>query len=224
MLALGAALAASCSPATQDQSARDAAADNPVVAASGGKHVVLAFLGDSLTAGLGLAPEQSFPSLIQGMFNSEGYDVDVINAGVSGDTTAGGARRVDQLLSANARIVVVSLGGNDALRGLTTKDTHDNLASIIDACLSRGAVVMLTGMEAPTNLGEDYQTAFRSTYIRLSAEYKGSIEYVPFLLDGVAGHPELNQADGIHPNLQGAQIVAQQLYSHLKLIVDRLIS
>jgi acyl-CoA thioesterase-1 len=205
------------------------AGDSPALAAGAGptasaRHVTIAFLGDSLTAGLGLAPEQAFPSLIEKMFAAEGYDVDVLNAGVSGDTTAGGVRRVDQLLDANARVLVVALGGNDALRGLTARQTHDNLAAIIDAALARGVTVVLAGMQAPTNLGQDYQTAFRGVYTRLSTEYKGSIDYIPFLLEGVAGHPELNQADGIHPTAQGAKMIAEMLYPPLKNIVDRLTS
>ena len=183
--------------------------------------VEIAFLGDSLTAGLGLLAEQAYPNVIKQMFHAEGYnEVDVVNGGSSGDTTAGGARRVEQLLSANTRILVVALGGNDALRGLTVQQTHDNLASILDQAVSRRLAIMLAGMLAPTNLGEDYQKGFQNAFLRLSREYQNSIVFVPFLLDGVAGDPNLNQADGIHPNAQGARVIAERLFPGLRRLVD----
>ena len=155
------------------------------------------------------------------VFHAEGYtEVDIVNGGSSGDTTAGGARRAEQLLSANTRILVVALGGNDALRGLTVKQTHDNLASIIDLAINRRMAIMLAGMLAPTNLGEDYQNSFRDLFVQLSREYQNSIVFVPFLLDGVAGDPSLNQADGIHPNAQGARVIAERLFPGLRRLVD----
>lgn len=181
----------------------------------------VSFLGDSLTAGLGLLSQQSYPSLIADMFEAEGYTVDVQNAGLSGDTTAGGLRRLDQALLPQTRVLVLALGGNDALRGLTVQQTHDNLAAIIEAAAGRGVDVLLAGMEAPTNLGPDYQTAFRGVYQRLSTEYAKSLRFVPFLLEGVAAVPELNQTDGIHPNAEGARKIADLLYPHLRALVDR---
>jgi acyl-CoA thioesterase I len=187
--------------------------------------LVIAFLGDSITAGLGLTSQQAYPSLIQAMFAAEGYgEVESLNGGVSGDTTAGGLRRVDQLLGNTTKILVVALGGNDALRGLTATQTHDNIAAIIDEAQSRGVAVLLAGMEAPTNLGDDYRTAFRGAFIQLSRQYEGTIEYVPFLLEGVAANPALNQSDGIHPNADGARVIAELLYPRLRNIVDRLSS
>jgi acyl-CoA thioesterase-1 len=181
----------------------------------------IAFLGDSLTAGLGLLAEQAYPNIIKQMFHAEGYtEVDVVNGGSSGDTTAGGARRVEQLLGPNTRILVVALGGNDALRGLTVQQTHDNLASILDQALSRRVTIMLAGMLAPTNLGEDYQRGFQEAFLRLSREYRNSIVFVPFLLEGVAGDPALNQEDGIHPNAQGARVIAERLFPGLRRLVD----
>ena len=181
------------------------------------------FLGDSLTAGLGLLTEQAFPHLVQQMFAAEGYDeIESVNAGVSGDTSAGGLRRVDGLLDGGARILVVSLGANDALRGLTTEQTYSNLSSIISTARARGVAVMLCGMEAPTNLGEDYRTAFRGVFLRLLREHQGEITYVPFLLEGVAMNPALNQSDGIHPNPDGARIIATLLYPKLRTMVDSL--
>lgn len=183
----------------------------------------IAFLGDSLTAGLGLLSDQAFPELIQKMFAGEGYSlVEAVNAGISGDTSAGGLRRVDDVVEYDTRILVVALGGNDALRGLTTAQTHDNIAAIIDDALGKGVAVMLAGMEAPTNLGTDYRDAFHATFIQLAQAYKGRVTYVPFLLEGVAGNPALNQADGIHPNERGAQIIAEQLYPRLRTMVDQI--
>jgi len=184
--------------------------------------IKIAFLGDSLTAGFGLLSQQSFPSLIDELFAGEGYDeVEVLNAGMSGDTSAGGLRRVAGLLEPGVKILVVALGGNDALRGLSAAQTHDNLSAIIAAARTKGVAVMLCGMEAPTNLGEDYRTAFRETFLQLLREHQGQIMFVPFLLEGVAGNPALNQADGIHPNVQGARIIAESLYPKLRDLVDQ---
>src|SRR5262245_45469289 len=158
-----------------------------------------AFLGDSLTAGYGLLAQQAFPQVLQDMLEDEGYHVEAVNAGMSGDTSAGGVRRVEGLMDSSTRILVLALGANDALRGLTTQQTHDNLAQIIDLALGKGMFVLLCGMEAPTNLGSDYRDAFRQVYVSLLREYQGRISFVPFLLEGVAGNPALNQADGIHP-------------------------
>jgi len=183
----------------------------------------IAFLGDSLTAGLGLTSQQAYPAIVEEMFDAEGYtQVEVINAGISGDTTAGGLRRVEQTLESNVRVLVIALGANDALRGLTTQQTHDNLKKIIEVAREKNVAVLLAGMEAPTNLGSDYRDAFRAVYMTLLREYSGSIAYVPFLLEGVAGNPALNQDDGIHPNAEGQRIIAQLLHPKLRDIVDQL--
>lgn len=214
---------AGCSgPAQQGQNDPSASAPiDPATGQSAEPGLEIAFLGDSLTAGLGLLAEQAYPNVIKQMFHAEGYtEVDVVNGGSSGDTTAGGARRVEQLLGPNTRILVVALGGNDALRGLTVQQTHDNLASILDQALSRRVTIMLAGMLAPTNLGEDYQKGFRDAFLRLSREYQNSIVFVPFLLEGVAGDPALNQEDGIHPNAQGARVIAERLFPGLRRLVD----
>src|SRR5688572_18521915 len=168
------------SPTGQVDQAAPAAVD-PATGQSPEAVVEIAFLGDSLTAGLGLLSDQAYPNVIKQMFHAEGYtEVDVVNGGSSGDTTAGGARRVEQLLSADTRILVVALGGNDALRGLTVQQTHDNLASILDQAVGRRLAIMLAGMLAPTNLGEDYQKGFQNVFLRLSREYQNSIVFVPF--------------------------------------------
>jgi acyl-CoA thioesterase-1 len=157
------------------------------------------------------------------LFTEEGYhEVEIMNAGVSGDTTAGGLRRVDSVLTPEVRVAVIALGGNDALRGLSVTETRQNLKAIIDRFLDAGVSVLLAGMEAPTNLGEDYRTNFRNTFQELALEYRGRIRFVPFLLEGVAGMPALNQADGIHPNAEGAQKVAELLYPSIRDLVDEI--
>jgi acyl-CoA thioesterase I len=184
---------------------------------------VIAILGDSLTAGLGLTTTEAFPSRLQELFAAEGYnEVEILNAGESGDTTATALRRVESLLSPNVRIVVVALGGNDALRGLSVTQTRENLQAIINLVRAANVRVMLTGMEGPTNLGEDYRTPFRALYGQLARESGRDVSFVSFLLEGVAGNPDLNQADGIHPNQQGARAIAAHLYPHLRDMVDQL--
>jgi len=195
----------------------------PSGASAGSTGITIAFLGDSLTAGLGLLSNQTFPEKIKERFVAEGYTaVDVINGGISGDTSAGGLRRVEQLLEPGVKILVVALGANDALRGLTVAETKENLRQIIDIAQGRGVLVMLCGMDAPTNLGEDYRTAFKDLYFDLLRSYQRQIEYVPFLLEGVAGKPELNQADGIHPNEAGSTIIADLLFPQLQAMVERI--
>jgi acyl-CoA thioesterase-1 len=185
--------------------------------------VTIAFLGDSLTAGLGLLNNQAFPEKIGQMFEAEGYPgIEIENAGISGDTSAGGLRRVEQLLTPTVKILVVALGANDALRGLTVGETRENLRKIIDIAMEHHVYVMLCGMEAPTNLGDDYRVPFKQLYFDLLRAYQRQIVYVPFLLEGVAGHPELNQTDGIHPNEAGSKIIADLLFPKLKEMVDRL--
>jgi acyl-CoA thioesterase-1 len=184
---------------------------------------VIVFLGDSLTAGLGLLSNQAYPARIGEMFAAEGYpDVEIENAGISADTTAGGLRRLEQLLRPNVRVLVVALGANDALRGLSLTQTRANLKAIIDTALNAGTEVMLTGMEAPTNYGTDYRDGLRNMYQEIALEYGRRLVFVPFLLEGVAGIPELNQPDGIHPNEQGARLIAEHLYQPLRNLVDLL--
>jgi acyl-CoA thioesterase-1 len=189
--------------------------------ASGAFEIV--FLGDSLTAGAGLLSEQAYPSLIEKKFADEGYrNIEIVNAGISGDTTAGGLRRVHDAMSANTRILVVELGGNDALRALTTSQTHDNLVGIIDAALNQNVSVLVAGMKAPPNLGDDYRGLFDAIFPRLLSEYRTRITLMPFILEGVAGNPALNQTDGIHPNVEGTRIVADNMYAKLRTMVDAL--
>lgn len=178
------------------------------------------FLGDSLTAGLGLDASLSFPSLIEARLKEGGYNYHVVNAGVSGDTSAGGLRRLEWALGeGDPRILVVALGGNDGLRGLPPPDLEKNLAAIIERGKARGLTVILAGMEAPPNYGPDYTAAFRQTYQDLARKY--NVTLIPFLLQGVAGDPALNQGDGIHPNERGAQIVADTVWRALRPALKR---
>jgi acyl-CoA thioesterase I len=177
-------------------------------------------LGDSLTAGLGLAPADSFPAKLQRKIDGAGMDFEVVNAGVSGDTSAGGLRRLDWSLQDGARVLVVALGANDGLRGLPVGEMKQNLAQIIETAQRKKVDVILAGMEAPPNYGGEYAAAFRQTYRDLATQY--NVPLVPFLLDNVAGQPSLNQADGIHPNVRGAAIVADTVWTALKPELDRL--
>lgn len=177
------------------------------------------FLGDSLTAGLGLSVEQSYPALIGKKLKERGLDFEVVNAGVSGDTSAGGVRRVDWSLEGDVRLLIVALGANDGLRGLPTSELKKNLSAILGRAKSRGIPVILAGMEAPPNNGVDYTRDFRNVYTDLAKEY--GVRFIPFLLQGVAGDPSLNQADGIHPNVRGAQLVADLVFAELEPALRR---
>jgi acyl-CoA thioesterase-1 len=175
-------------------------------------------LGDSLTAGLGLPSDQSYPTLLQSRLKDEGLEYDVVNAGVSGDTSAGGLSRLDWALQGDVRILVVALGGNDGLRGLPPAALEQNLAQIIERAQKRHIRVILAGMEAPPNYGRDYIVSFHKVYPALAKQYH--VDLVPFLLDGVAGSETLNQADGIHPTAAGARVVADNVWRVLKPVAE----
>jgi acyl-CoA thioesterase-1 len=179
----------------------------------------IVFLGDSLTAGLGLASDQSYPSLIGKRLQERGYDFEIVNAGVSGDTSAGGSRRLDWSLEGDVRALVLALGANDGLRGLPTDEMKKNLTLVLERAQSRNIPVVLAGMEAPPNYGVEYTRAFRQVYADLAKEY--DVRFVPFLLLGVAGNPSLNQGDGIHPNAHGAEIVADLVLAELEPVLRR---
>lgn len=179
----------------------------------------IVFLGDSLTAGYGLDIEQSVPSLVQNQLDAEGYKYEVVNAGVSGDTSAGGLRRLDWSLDGNVRILVIELGANDGLRGLPVADTKQNLKAIIRKAKDRGIEVLLTGMEAPPNYGPAYTSDFRRVFRDVAGEER--VAFMMFYLNGVAGIPSLNIADGMHPNPAGARIVEANLWRALKPMLDK---
>jgi acyl-CoA thioesterase I len=176
-------------------------------------------LGDSLTAGLGLATRDAYPALLQQKIDAAGFNYEVVNAGVSGDTSAGGLERLDWALQGDVRILVVALGGNDALRALPPDELKRNLATIIERAQRRGIAVVLAGMEAPPNFGRDYIVSFHKVYPQLAAQYH--VAFVPFLLQGVAGNDALNQRDGIHPTAAGARILADTVWAALEPLAAR---
>lgn len=175
--------------------------------------VILA-LGDSLTAGYGVPEQENYPSRLQNMLKEKGYAYVVINAGVSGDTTAGGVGRLPWLLQHKPRIVILALGVNDAFRGLPVALIYSNLKQIIKTCKEQNAVVLLAGMKVPPNYGEAYSREFEEVFVRLAKEYK--LRFIPFLLEGVAAKRELTQPDGIHPQGPGYKIVADTVWKALQ--------
>jgi acyl-CoA thioesterase-1 len=211
----------SCSqsePAVSRESSASSTSAAPVAPVASTRPRIV-FLGDSLTAGYGLDVEQSVPSLVQKQLDAEGYTYEVVNAGVSGDTSAGGLRRLDWSLDGNVRILVVELGANDGLRGLPVAQMKQNLKTIITAAKRRGIDVLLTGMEAPPNYGPAYTSDFRRSFRDLAGEEH--VALMPFYLYQVAGVPALNIADGMHPNPTGARIVEANLWRSLKPLLDK---
>jgi len=178
-----------------------------------GEGVVVA-LGDSLTAGLGVTVDEAFPARLQARLRAEGYDYRVVNAGVSGDTTAGGLRRVDWALRAHPDVVIVALGANDGLRGQSPQAIRANLEEIVARLQAAGARVLLVGMRLPPNYGAEYTKEFEAVFPAVARRAK--IALMPFLLDGVAADPRLNQADGIHPTAAGQQMIADRLWPYLR--------
>ena len=179
----------------------------------------IVFLGDSLTAGYGLARHESVPSLLQARLNGSGYNYEVVNAGVSGDTSAGGLSRLDWSLAGDVQVLVVELGANDGLRGLPVAAMKNNLDQIIKRARQRGITVLLTGMEAPPNYGAVYTKEFRQAFQDLAQTHK--VPFIPFFLQGVAGIPSLNIADGIHPNPAGARIVEATVWRALQPLLTK---
>ena len=178
-------------------------------------------LGDSLTAGLGLLEKQAYPALLQAKLDADGYKWEVVNAGISGDTSAAGLQRINWALGQNdVRILILELGANDGLRGLPVAEMKKNLAGIIEAAKAKGVSVLLVGMEAPPNFGPEYTVSFRQAYRDLAREHK--VTFLPFLLDKVAADAALNQGDGIHPNVEGTVIVAETVWHVLRPMVDAL--
>lgn len=171
------------------------------------------FLGDSLTMGYGLDEGQSFPAMIERRFAAEGRDIRVLNAGVSGSTSASGLSRLAWYARSNPDLIVLSLGANDGLRGLSVAEMKANLAEIIETAQAGGMQVVLTGMLVPPNMGPEYSESFAAAFPELAETY--GIPLLPFLLEGVAAVPELNQADGIHPNLEGTRRVADLVHDFL---------
>ena len=191
---------------------------NVAPAARDTRPLIVAF-GDSLTAGYGLAAAQSYTTLLQRKLDDARLNYRVVNAGVSGDTSAGGVRRIAWALEGNVKFVILELGGNDALRGLPVNELRKNLAQIIEAAQKRGVKIILAGMEAPPNLGAAYTTAFRQVYRDLARQYK--LPFIPFVLTGIGGQPALNQPDGIHPNAEGEKRMTETVWLTLKPLLGK---
>ncbi len=221
--------ALACGPAVEERSAAPAPvatapalSSNPRGAAlpapaPASDRPLVVFLGDSLTAGLGLEVDLAFPALVEKRLADSGRPIRVLNAGVSGDTTAGGLRRVSWILKQEPDVVVVGLGANDGLRGLPLEETEKNLRSIVERVQAAGARVLLLGMQIPPNYGPEYAGGFAAMYPRVAGEL--GVPLVPFLLAGVGGDPALNQADGIHPTAEGQERVADNVLPYLEQIL-----
>lgn len=191
-----------------------------VVAAEHRAELRILVLGDSLSAGYGLTTAEAFPAQLEQALRQSGLAVRVINAGVSGDTTAGGLARLDWALSNRPQLVIVQLGANDALRGLDPEQARANLDAILTRLQSEGVPVLLAGMRAPRNLGPDYYTKFDRIYSDLAGKHQVALD--PFFLEGVALRPELNQSDGLHPNAQGVAVVVRRLLPQVReLLINR---
>ncbi len=182
------------------------------------------FLGDSLTAGYGLDEARAFPALIQTKIDSLGWAFDAVNGGLSGETSAGGLRRVNWLLRRKTDVLVLALGGNDGLRGIPVSEMQQNLQGIIDQARQKypDIQIVLVGIEAPPNLGETYAAAFRAVFPTLAK--KNHVPLIPFLLQGVGGIPELNLPDRIHPNAEGHRIVAETVWRALKPVLKHVMA
>jgi acyl-CoA thioesterase-1 len=194
--------------------------DHAPSAASTREDPLVVFLGDSLTAGLGVNEDQAYPAVVAQRLAAAGHPVRVLNAGVSGDTSAGGLRRLRWLLAQQPDVVVVALGSNDGLRGLPLEVTEANLRQIVGGVREAGSSVLLIGMMVPPNYGPDYAPKFAAIFPRIARELE--VPLVPFLLDGVGGRPELNQGDGIHPTVEGHRIMAQTVFPKLDAVVAKL--
>lgn len=179
---------------------------------------IVAF-GDSLTSGLGVGADESYPAQLQQRLDTLQYRYRVINAGVSGDTTAGGLRRVPWVLNSKPELVILELGANDGLRGLSLDQTRHNLEQIIQRLQQAGVTVVLAGMKLPPNYGKDYTAGFESIYPALAKRYQ--VALIPFFLEGVAASATLNQADGIHPTKEGYQLIVEQILKTLRPLLDQ---
>jgi acyl-CoA thioesterase I len=180
--------------------------------------IIVAF-GDSLTAGYGLAPEEKYPHLLQKKLDTKGYHYRVVNAGVSGDTSAGGLKRFESSLQGDVRVVILQLGANDIYRNLSMGEMKNNLSEIIKRAKARRAKVLLAGVEAPAQLDDSLRKEIHDLFYSLARSHE--VIFLPSILDRVAGIDSLNQADGIHPNAEGTKIVAERVYDHLRPLLSK---
>ena len=223
LLALLSLSLAACGPAEAGSASREAPAPGgETVDSSAGAddRAAILFLGNSLTAGLGVDPNEAFPALLQARLDSAGLPYRVVNAGVSGETSAGGLRRIDFLLEPEVEVLVLALGANDALRGVRPETTRRNLQAIIDRTRERcpACRIVVAGMLAPPNLGPTYTRAFREIFPDLAR--RNGTALVPFLLEGVGGERSLNQPDGIHPTAEGHEVVAATVWPVLREVLE----
>ena len=188
----------------------------PLAHAAGPKIVVL---GDSLSAGYGLAPNEAFPAKLQAALDAKGVEAEIVGAGVSGDTSAGGLARLDWAVSDDVDAVIVELGGNDALRGVRPEQTRANIDAIVTRLQERGIDVLLAGMLAPPNMGEDYQQGFDRVFPEIAE--KRNVLFYPFFLDGVAAERDLNLPDGIHPNARGIDVIVERILPSVQRLVSK---
>ncbi|WP_224485384.1 arylesterase [Robertkochia aurantiaca] len=197
----------------------DTPSDSITTEAQASATKTILFFGNSLTAGMGLDTQEAFPAVIQRRIDSLGWDYKVINAGLSGETTAAGRNRVDWVMDEDVDVFVLELGANDGLRGVPLSETRENLEAIIEKVREKNpdVEIILAGMQIPPNLGEAYTKEFRAIFPELAE--KKNVELIPFLLDGVAGNPDLNQDDGIHPTAEGQEIVAENVWDVLKEVI-----
>ncbi len=180
----------------------------PEPSAPSDSQLTIVAFGDSITAGYGITVSEAYPQALENALRAKGYDVRVINSGVSGETTAGGLRRAEFVAAQKPHVVIIALGGNDVLRGITPASSKENLRGIIKIFKQAGIRILLAGMRAPNNLGPEYVQEFDAMYPALAKEY--GLRLAPFLLDGVALDPIFNQNDGLHPNPVGAKIIAEK--------------
>ena len=190
----------------------------PASALADARPVRLLAFGDSLIHGYGLPTGDTFPAQLQTAFADEGFDVEVINGGNSGDTSAAGRARLEWALADSPDIVLITFGGNDFLRGIDPKETYRNMDAILQRLRKEGAVVLLTGMLAPRNLGRDYAAEFDAIFPTLAQAY--NVAFYPFFLDGVAARPEFNQPDGIHPNAAGVAVIVAKILPTLRPLIE----
>lgn len=212
----------SCSPAEESNNNKSSPAESAQEKVQEENKKTVLFFGNSLTAGYGLSPEEAFPSLIQDRIDSLGYNYQVVNAGLSGETTSSGKNRLDWVLERQkVDVFVLELGANDGLRGIDTEETRKNLVAMIEKARATypDITIILAGMEVPPNMGPEYTAEFRQVFREVVEEK--NVELIPFLLDQVAGNPELNQPDGIHPTAEGHEIVADNVWKILKPQLDK---
>lgn len=220
ILSLAVGLFAGCEAAATKQPTNKASAKPMVTPQIKTDRPKIVAFGDSLTAGFGLTEKESYPYLLQEKLKADGYDYEVVNAGVSGDTSLGGLERVDWVLEQqNVQVLILALGANDLLRRMPVANMKKNLAQIIEKAQKKNIKVLLCGMLAPPAVGAEYQREYTNVFPDLADKY--NVEFMPFILEGVALKKELNQADGIHPNAEGAVLMTGNIYQAVKPLLTK---